>query len=106
MRRYLASLLAAWRSSHMDMDINSKTLLTSQSLHAFTMEASMDKRSGNTVHWSLITHEGVRLHQHRQFLALPFIEKLKRLDEMCEVSAWFEARQRERENQASRGRTN
>jgi hypothetical protein len=57
----------------------------------------MDKQTDSSVDWSLVTHEGVRLHQHRQFLALPFIEKLKRLEEMCEVAAWFEARRRERE---------
>lgn len=61
----------------------------------------MDEQTAGKVDWSLVTHEGLRLHQHRQFLALPFIEKLKRLEDMCEVGRWFEARRREREERAS-----
>ncbi len=30
------------------------------------------------IDWSLTTFDGLRLHQHRQFKALPFREKLER----------------------------
>jgi hypothetical protein len=64
----------------------------------------MDEQRVSTVDWSLVTHDGLRLHRHRQFLALPFMEKLKRLEEMCEVARWFETRRREREKLAGQGK--
>lgn len=49
--------------------------------------------------WSASTWEGNRLRQHREFLALPFREKLRRLEELAEVAELFARRRREREPQ-------
>lgn len=42
------------------------------------------KASEKPVDWSLTTRKGSRLHQHREFLALPFRRKMELLEEMCE----------------------
>ena len=39
------------------------------------------------IDWSLGTHEGVRRAQEREFLALSFRERLRRIEQMCEVAA-------------------
>ena len=46
--------------------------------------------------WSTTSWEGNRLRQHREFLALPFREKLRRLEQMAEVAALLAARRRAR----------
>ena len=46
--------------------------------------------------WSTTSWEGNRLRQHREFLALPFREKLRRLEQMAEVAALLAARWRAR----------
>lgn len=50
--------------------------------------------SGND--WIETTWEGLRLHQHREYAALPFREKIRRLEEMAEVAAFFAACRRAR----------
>lgn len=47
--------------------------------------------------WSATSWEGNRLRQHREFLALPLREKLRRLEQMAEVAAYLAARRRSRE---------
>ena len=44
------------------------------------------------IDWSVTTFEGNQLQQQREFLALPLREKLKIIEEMCEVSDFFTAR--------------
>ena len=46
--------------------------------------------------WRATSWEGNRLRQHREFLALPFREKLRRLEQTAEVAALFAARRRAR----------
>jgi hypothetical protein len=52
----------------------------------------MDTQTEGAVDWSLVTHEGLLLQQNRQCLALLLLEKLQRLEDLCEVAAWFESR--------------
>jgi hypothetical protein len=52
--------------------------------------------------WSSTSWEGNRLRQHREFLALPFREKLRRLEQMAEVAAFFAARRRARSRERRR----
>ena len=47
--------------------------------------------------WNSTSWEGNRLRQHREFLALPFREKLRRLEELAEVAEYLAKRRRERE---------
>jgi hypothetical protein len=47
--------------------------------------------------WRSTSWEGNRLRQHREYLALPFREKLRRLEQMAEVAALLAARRRARE---------
>jgi hypothetical protein len=47
--------------------------------------------------WESTSWEGNRLRQHREFLALPFREKLRRLEQLAEVAEFFSKRLRERE---------
>lgn len=42
------------------------------------------------VDWSQTTFEGNRKRQHLEFLALPFREKLERIEEMNELVEFFE----------------
>jgi len=44
--------------------------------------------------WGATSWEGNRLRQHREYLALPFREKLRRLEQLAEVAAFFAARRR------------
>lgn len=44
------------------------------------------------IDWTLTTWEGNRLRQHRAFLALPFREKLRIIEQMGEVAAFFAER--------------
>lgn len=37
------------------------------------------------IDWKLTTFEGLRLHQHREFMKLSFREKIERLEQMCEA---------------------
>jgi hypothetical protein len=37
--------------------------------------------------WSVTTFDGNRMRQHREFQALPFREKVRRLEEMAETAA-------------------
>ena len=46
--------------------------------------------------WSLATWEGNRLQQHRDFLALPFREKLRVLEHLGEVASFFAERRKAR----------
>jgi hypothetical protein len=48
------------------------------------------------IDWSLTTFEGNRRRQHQEFLALPFSEKLDRIEEMADIAAEFAARHRAR----------
>ncbi|MEX2220063.1 MAG: hypothetical protein WD749_15030 [Phycisphaerales bacterium] len=41
------------------------------------------------IDWSLGTFEGLRRRQHEEFYALPFREKLERIEQMAEVAALF-----------------
>ena len=41
------------------------------------------------IDWSLTTWEGSRRRQHQEYYALPFSEKLRRLEEMAEFAASF-----------------
>lgn len=43
----------------------------------------------DAIDWSLTTWEGNRLRQHREFQALPFREKLLRLEQRGEMSRWW-----------------
>ena len=52
--------------------------------------------------WRSTSWEGNRLRQHREYLALSFREKLRRLEQMAEVAALLAARRRARE--AAKGR--
>ncbi|CAG0965835.1 hypothetical protein PHYC_00978 [Phycisphaerales bacterium] len=42
------------------------------------------------IDWSLTTFEGLRRKQQEEFAALPFSEKLARIEEMNEVAEMFE----------------
>ncbi len=42
-----------------------------------------------SIDWSQATFEANRLRQHEAFRALPFREKLERLEQMNEVVRWF-----------------
>jgi hypothetical protein len=44
------------------------------------------------INWAVTTFEGNQLRQQREFLALPLREKLKIIEQMCEVSEFFAAR--------------
>jgi hypothetical protein len=46
--------------------------------------------------WSTATWEGNRRRQHQDFLALPFREKLERIERLGEVAALFSKRRRSR----------
>ena len=46
--------------------------------------------------WGSTSWEGNRLRQHRDYLALPLREKLRRLEQMAEVAAFFAARRRDK----------
>lgn len=46
--------------------------------------------------WSETSWDGNRLRQHKEFLALPFREKLRRLEQMAEVAAFLAARRQAR----------
>jgi hypothetical protein len=50
--------------------------------------------------WSSTSWEGNRLRQHREYLALPFREKLRRLEQLAEVAAVFAALRRGEERKA------
>lgn len=52
--------------------------------------------------WRATSWEGNRLRQNREFLALPFREKLRRLEELAEVGEFFANRRRERELRRTR----
>ena len=41
------------------------------------------------IDWSLTTWEGSRRRQHQEYLALPFSEKLRRLEQMEEFAQLF-----------------
>ena len=47
--------------------------------------------------WLETTWEGLRHRQHRDYAALPFREKIRRLEEMAEVAAFFAACRRARQ---------
>jgi hypothetical protein len=49
-------------------------------------------RMAESESWDLANWEGLRLQQRREFLSLPLREKLKILEQMSEVSAYFRAR--------------
>ena len=44
------------------------------------------------IDWSITTWEGNRLHQHREFYALPFRRKLEIIEGLCEVATAFSSR--------------
>lgn len=46
--------------------------------------------------WDETTWEGLRQRQQREYAALPFREKIRRLEEMAEVAALFAERRRAR----------
>jgi hypothetical protein len=50
----------------------------------------------DAIDWSVTTWEGNRLRQHREFKALPFLEKLLRLEQRGEMSRWLLERARAR----------
>lgn len=37
------------------------------------------------IDWKLTTFDGLRLHQHREFMKLSFREKIERLEQMCDA---------------------
>ena len=43
----------------------------------------------DSIDWSLTTFEGNRLRQHREFMALPFREKMIRMEQASEVAELF-----------------
>lgn len=44
------------------------------------------------IDWSATTYEGNRLRQHEEFLALPFREKIRAIEGLGKVAAWFASR--------------
>ncbi len=53
-------------------------------------------KMSDAVDWSVATWEGNRRQQHREFLALSFREKLKVIEQLGEVAAFFAERRRAR----------
>jgi hypothetical protein len=47
-------------------------------------------------HWDSTTWEGNRRRQHRDFLALPFRQKMQVIEDLGEVARFFAARRRAR----------
>jgi ribosomal protein L31 len=43
------------------------------------------------IDWSLTTWEGNRMRQHREFLALPFREKIQAMEDLGEFAAKFDS---------------
>lgn len=44
------------------------------------------------IDWTATTFEGNRRRQHEEFLALPFREKIKAIEMLGEMAAWFASR--------------
>jgi len=53
--------------------------------------------------WGATSWEGNRLRQNREYLALPFREKMRRLEQMAEVAEFFAARRRDRAREGQAG---
>jgi hypothetical protein len=46
----------------------------------------MEDPMTDPIDWSLTTWEGNRLRQHREFLALPFLEKMRWLEDLARTA--------------------
>jgi hypothetical protein len=44
------------------------------------------RRVSDEIDWSVTTWDGNRLRQHREFLALPFREKMRWLEDLAQVA--------------------
>lgn len=57
------------------------------------------------INWTITTFEGNRHKQHEAFLALPFREKIKAIESLGEVTAWFASRHSLRQPNIGQGPT-
>jgi hypothetical protein len=51
------------------------------------------------IDWSLTTFEGLRRHQHQEFMALSFREKIAVIEQLEQIAASFTARREARQQQ-------
>lgn len=50
----------------------------------------------DSVDWSVTSWEGNRRLQHQEFLALPFRDKVRAIEQLGEIAEWFADRRRAR----------
>ncbi|HMQ15669.1 MAG TPA: hypothetical protein PKC49_06825 [Phycisphaerae bacterium] len=59
-----------------------------------TLDDPVPTRQPDVIDWTLATYAGNRRRQHEEFRALPFREKLARIEQMGAVAEFFASRAR------------
>ena len=66
----------------------------------------MPESPDDNIDWELTTFEGNRRRQHLEFLALPFREKVRRLEDFAKIEALFAKRRNDAREERLESRGN